>query len=120
MSINEKTDLFTACGLRSEKSERDHLEYCKGRRGIKDTKLEDFKDQYDWQLEDYGNTKKKAIVSIPLQLYYDIGIFCIENESSINEFMAQAIRNQYDMIQRDLVGLKKLKNSIKYEVKALK
>jgi len=72
-------------------------------KGITQLRLQDFKDIYEWQLEEYGDTKHKIITTIKVEEYYRLGTTCIENNITIASFIREAIRASID----DIAGIAK-------------
>jgi len=95
---------------------REISEYCLGRKGFTSVRLEDFKDQYEWQLEvkEYAKAMHKTILTLELKDYYDLGTFCITNQLTMANVMRQAVLFVLEEIRKDklefeIINPKKIK-----------
>lgn len=75
-----------------------HKKTKNGVNGVKSMRRDDFIEAYEWQLEEFGDSKHKIITTMPLHEYYAIGLACIDNKLSIAEFIRQSIRKNMGSI----------------------
>ena len=82
---------------------RELSKYCLGRKGITSVRLEDFEDQYKWQLEveEYAKAMHKTILTLELKDYYDLGTYCIKNQLTMANVMRQAVLFIIEEIRKD-------------------
>jgi predicted transcriptional regulator YheO len=69
-------------------------------KGIKALKEHEFRDMYEWQLDEFGKSTKKIITLIPLEQYFEIGILCIRHDMSISAFIREAMFDRKDDIPK--------------------
>ena len=93
------------------KTARKLSEYCLGRKGFTSIRLDDFKDQYEWKLDEYSNEMHKTILTLELKDFYDLGIFCIKNQITIANIMRQSVLFTLEQIRN---------NTLEFEVAPLK
>jgi len=67
-----------------------------GKSGIASMKEDSFREKFEWQLKEFPKDKKRTILEIPLAEYFEIGIYCIRNEISINQFIKDALKLRVD------------------------
>jgi hypothetical protein len=80
--------------------ERNHLEYCNGKGGVSSIKEDKFRERYQWQLDEgYGQSTHKLIMTVPLQVYFDIGVWCIKNKMSFAGFCKEAVYKDWDKVK---------------------
>ena len=92
---------------------RELSKYCIGRKGIGSVRLEDFLEEYSWQLKEFGLTNRKIINTLPLNDYFALGVFCINNKISINAFCRDAILGQMKFIENNKIDIERIRGGIK-------
>jgi len=71
-----------------------------GKSGIASLKEETFKEKFEWQLKEFPKDKKRTILEIPLVDYYYMGLFCIRNNISINQFIKDSLYLRLEFAKR--------------------
>lgn len=75
-----------------------------GKNGVSTIKRQDFIDRYKPLLDDgMGHTRKNTILGLPLEEYYWMGLFCIDNEISITGFLQLAYKERKALCEMKLL-----------------
>ncbi len=96
-----------------------------GRGGMSTVKRDDFTARYKWQIDEgYGNDRKNTILGLTISEYYELGLFCIDNNISISGFVKTAMREKKTLCEMGLLNVHDdnthtIKNSIKKQNKRI-